>query len=114
VETGVIRFHSDGDFRGQAVVSLNYPGKDDKVVIYGRDGTIVFNPLIENTLVVEKYERQTWVLGKDLPYGKLVFRYDEGNNLRSTIEYFSKVLQGKAESNVETAVEITRILEDLQ
>jgi len=113
VETGVISFKKGG-VSGQIVVSLNYPGKETKIVIYGEKGTIVYSPLSQPSLQVESYERVKWTLGSKLPRQHKEFSIDEANNLRYAIEHFSLALQGKAEGNVDRAITITRILETLE
>lgn len=113
VETGVISFKK-GDVSGQIVVSLNYPGKETRVIIYGERGTIIYNPVAQPSLHFEKYERLKWTVGSKLPREHVEFRIDEANNLRYAIEHFYQALQGKAESNIDRAVAITRILETLE
>ena len=114
VETGVISFNKKGDVPGQIVVSLNYPGKETRIIIYGERGTIIYNPVSQPSLQVEKYERLRWTVASELPREHADFRIDEANNLRYAIEHFHKALVGKAESNVDRAVAITRILETLE
>lgn len=113
VETGVISFKK-GDVSGQIVVSLNYPGKETRIVIYGEKGTIIYNPLSQPSLQVESYERLKWTVDSKLPREHKEFCIDEANNLRYAIEYLSQALQGEAEGNVDSAIAITRILEALE
>lgn len=113
VETGVISFMND-TILGQIVVSLNYPGKETRVMIYGENGTIIFNPECQPSLQVEKYEKIRWTIASKLPRSSMNFHIDETNNLRYAMEYFHKALMGKAESNIDRAVTITKILEMLE
>jgi predicted dehydrogenase len=113
VETGVISFKK-GDVSGQIVVSLNYPGKETRMTIYGERGSLIYNPVSQPSLRVEKYTRLKWMVASKLPRERVDFCIDEANNLRYAIEHFHKVLVGKAESNVDRAVVITRILETLE
>jgi predicted dehydrogenase len=113
VETGVISFRK-GEVSGQIVVSLNYPGKETRVIIYGERGTIIYDPVSQPSLQVEKYERLKWTVGDKLPKEHMEFRIDEANNLRYAIDYFAKVLQRKAAGNIDRAVAITKILETLE
>ena len=113
VETGVISF-KNADVSGQIVVSLNYPGKETRIIIYGERGTIIYNPVSQPSLQIEKYERIKWTVDSKLPRQHTEFRIDEANNLRYAIEHFSQALQGKAEGNIDRAVEITKILEMLE
>ncbi len=111
-ETGVILFHNE-NISGQIVVSLNYPGKETKVTLYGEDGTIFYNPLktADPSLRVDCYERLKWKDASELPQSHKWWCIDEGNNLQYAIEYLALALEGKEKSNVGTAIEITRILE---
>ena len=113
VETGVISFQKGG-LSGQIVVSLNYPGKETRIIIYGERGTIIYDPVSQPSLQVEKYERLEWIVGSELPREHEEFRIDETNNLRYAIEHFARVLRGEAEGNVDRAIAITRILEFLE
>ncbi len=113
VETGVISFYKPG-MSGQIVVSLNYPGKETRIIIYGELGTIVYDPMSQPPLKIEKYERLKWTVASKLPREDREFRFDENNNLRYAVEYFADAVEGKTESNIDRAVEITRILEYLQ
>lgn len=113
VETGAISFKG-GDVSGQIVVSLNYPGKETRIIIYGEKGTIIYNPESQPSLQVEKYERVKWTVASKLPREHRDFYIDEANNLRYAIEYFSEALEGRAEDNLARAVAITRVLEMLE
>jgi len=112
VESGVINIGGSG-VRGQVMLSLNYPSKTVEVVLYGSKGTIAYNPNKATPLVCRIYTRQTWVDGADLPGEIVTLQYDEANNLRYVIRYFHDVLNGSAETNLDTAVKITEILEEL-
>jgi len=113
VETGVISFNN-GEVSGQIVVSLNYPGRETTVIVYGDKGTIIYNPVSQPSLQVEGYERVKWTVGSKLPREHKEFSIAEANNLRYAIEYFSQALQGEVEGNVDRAIAITRILEALE
>ncbi|MBI2852970.1 MAG: Gfo/Idh/MocA family oxidoreductase [Chloroflexi bacterium] len=113
VETGVISFGKPG-FEGQIVVSLNYPGKDTSVVIYGENGTIIYDPVNQPALRLDKYQRMKWTIADKLPREHKEFCIDENNNLRYAIEYFYEALSGRAKSNAGLATEITTVLQMLQ
>ena len=113
VETGVISFELNRT-SGQIVVSLNYPGKETKVTIYGENGTITYNPVSPPALQMEKYERVPWTVASELPRVHNDYSFDEAHNLRYAVTYFQDVIEGKAKSNADRAVEITRILQALQ
>ncbi len=113
VETGVISLKK-GEVSGQIVVSLNYPGKETRIIIYVEKGTIIYNPESQPSLQVEKYERLKWTVASKLPREHMDFYIDEANNLRYAIEHFFEALEGRAEDNIDRAVAITRILEMLE
>lgn len=113
VEAGVISF-GGGGVVGQLNVSLNYPGKETRIVIYGDRGTLVYNPMIQPSLWIETYEKVPWVIGSKLPKNRQDYEIDEADNLRYAIEYFGKVIRDEAESNIERAVQITKTIEGLQ
>ena len=113
VETGIISFKKGG-VSGQIVVSLNYPGKETIVIIYGEKGTIIYNPVSQPSLQMESYKRVKWTVGSKLPREHTEFSIDEANNLCYAIEYFSQALKGEAEGNVDRAIAITRILETFE
>jgi len=112
VETGLITFQK-GDMSGQIVVSLNYPGKETKMIIYGERGTIIYDPFSQPSLYMEKYERLKWTVASKLPRERVDFCIDESNNLRYAMEYFRKALMGKADDNTNRAIAVTRVLETL-
>ncbi len=112
VETGIIMF--DGKIHGQIIISLNYVSKDVNIILYGEYGTIIYNPLIQPVLQVTTYKRLKWTIYDKLPKKTETLARDEGNNLQYSIESFYSILKGEEKSNIETAVEITRILEKIQ
>ena len=112
VETGVIHFQN-GRVSGQIAISLNYSGKETRVIIYGEKGTIIYDAVSQPSLFLGRYERQKWVVASELPTDQMMFRFDEANNLRYAVEYFHQALKGEAGGNIDRAVAITRILEGL-
>jgi len=113
IETGAISFRNK-NISGQIVVSLNYPGKETRVIIYGETGTIIYNPVLQPTLQEEKYERLRWTVADELPRKHREFCIDESNNLHYAVEQFHEALEGRTEGNAERAISITKILEGLQ
>ena len=110
VETGVIHFFNN-ELSGQINISLNYPGKETKVIFYGETGTIIYSPTTHSTLQIINYQRPKWTV--DIPLHLQRFHIDETNNLKYAIQGFIDGIEGKIESNIDTAVEITQILENL-
>lgn len=110
IETGVIVFENS-DFAGHIVVSLNYPSKETKIILYGEEGSIIYDPLSNYPLEITRYERLKWTVADKLPKDVNRMSMDESNNLKYAIEYFYDCIQGKAESNIRRASLITRIIE---
>lgn len=110
IETGMILFKNK-TIKGRISVSTNYIEKETKVVIYGSKGTIIYDPLAKESLRVGWYKKTTGLLAKDLLVKTKTYSYDEINNLRYTFEYFYQALKGKAETNINLAITITKILE---
>lgn len=115
IETGIIEFNSTGaelNIHGQITVSLNCPFKETRVILYGEKGSIIYNPLAcPKPLQLTTYKRIRWIVQDDLPQRTESYVGDEKNNLQYAIETFYNALLGKKESNIETAVKITQILE---
>jgi predicted dehydrogenase len=118
IETGTIEFDSirtELNIHGQITVSLNCPFKEIIVILYGEYGTIVYNPLAyPKPLQLTTYKRIKWTTQDDIPQKVESYIGDEKNNLKYAIETFYDVLSGNKESNLETAVEVSRILEMIQ
>jgi len=112
VETGAI-FFSGGGVRGRIGIGLNYPGKYTKVVVYGTGGTITYEPLAEKNLRIVRYQKIPGALPDELVEDAAEYNYDETNNIARALGYFHSLVGGRAESNVNTAIDITRILEGL-
>jgi len=113
VETGAISFRN-GEITGQIVVSLNYPGKETKILIYGSEGTIVYDPLSHPSLIVETYERIPWTVMEKLPRNRQEFDIDESNNLLYAIQEFEKMITSRDGGNGDRAIAVTEILEELE
>jgi len=112
IESGVINFNGDG-FAGQISVSLNYPGKDVQVVLYGEKGTITYNPSAAPSLKVVCYDRLRWTVADKIPRDVVEFNIDESHNLRNTVEYFWDVLCGVKDDNLDRSVKVTQRLNQL-
>jgi len=118
IETGIINFHSlkgSKKLNGQIVASLNYPHKKLEIILYGETGTITYNPYSQPIpLHAMKYKRLKWTTSDKIPQKADMYISDESSNLRYTLETFHNVLTNRKESNLATAITITKILEDIQ
>lgn len=112
VETGVIFFENE-EVAGQILVSLNYPGKETRVILYGEEGSIIYDPLAEYQLNLTMYERLRWTVADKLHKEIEMLQIDESNNIKYSLENFCDCIEGRSESNIERAISITRIIEEL-
>ncbi len=110
-ETGMILFQNKS-VKGRISISTNYPEKETKVIIYGTKGTIIYEPQAKKSLRIGWYKKTEGLLGKDLLTKVKAYSYDETNNLKHAVEYFYQVLKSRAKTNIDRAIEITRILEE--
>ena len=112
--TGSILFENiKEDFKGKIDVSLNFPGKEMLINLYGDKGTLKYNPLADKSLELTLYNKKMGALPSGLiEYFTTFGKYDEYNNLKFSIQYFSDLIYGYELSNIEVAVKITDILEN--
>ncbi|RLC39553.1 MAG: hypothetical protein DRH33_02535 [Candidatus Nealsonbacteria bacterium] len=111
-ETGVILFRNK-KISGKMTVSLNYPEKEMKTIIYGEKGTLVYTTLSQPSLEFTCYKKTEGVLGDKLITKEKAYSIDEKNNLKLAVEYFYKALRKQVKSNIDRAVLVTKILENL-
>jgi len=112
VETGMILF-SGKNIKGKMTVSLNYPEKEMKAIIYGQKGTLIYSSMEKPSLRLICYKKREGILGDKLITKQKNYDIDEKNNLKFAVEYFYKMLKGKAESNINKAVQVTKILKKI-
>lgn len=110
VETGSLYFNNE-NLSGQIIISLNHPYKETEVVFYGDGWNCVYNPGKPSPLILNRYSRPHW--DADIPVIRSYHETDECNNLSHALAYFAKCIKGEAPDNADTAVEITRILEEI-
>jgi len=112
VETGTILFNNK-KIAGKLTVSLNYPEKEMRIIIYGAKGTLTYSSMLEPSLRVICYKKTEGVLGDKLIIKDKSYLIDEKNNLKYAVDYFYRVLQNQTEDNIDRAVLVTEILEKL-
>lgn len=110
-ETGTILF--DGNVKGSLTVSLNYPEKRMKVILYGEKGTIVYSSMEEPSLRVIYYRKDRGIIGDKLITKTRKYHINEKDNLRFAIEHFYKALKNKEKSNISRALVVTNVLEKI-
>lgn len=100
---GTLLFKNE-QLSGKAVVSLNSRLRETKVIVKGDKGRLVYDsnsqyPLtifLEDGTIARKYS------------------FNEKDNLRYVIEAFHKMLHGFEKSNVDRAILVTKVLENLE
>jgi len=111
-ETGIILFKNK-NVSGKITVSLNYPEKEMKTIIYGEKGTLIYSSMSEPSLKFACYKKTKGVFGNKLITKEKSYFIDEKNNLKYAVEYFYKVLQKQTEDNIHRAVLVTQALDGL-
>lgn len=108
--TGTIEFE-----KGRIETSVNYTGKESNTVFYFDNATVIYNPLLlfENSLSVTEYNNKYKAVPPELIDRETYLGFDEGNNLKLAVKYFYNVINGKNKSNIDTAIKITQILENI-
>jgi len=109
-ESGVIFF--DGPVKGTISVSLNYPLKDVKAIIYCEKGTIRYDPNASTPLHIISYSKPDWVVANKIPQKDLGLNYDESHNIHLALLNFQRCILGGKKCNIDLAVEVTSILEN--
>jgi hypothetical protein len=90
-------------------VSLNYPGKVMTITFYGSKGTLKHDVMDALTLTTYSKKRRAHPVELTESVGR--YEFDELNNLRFSVEYFRRLLAGEVESNLDTAIKVTKVLE---
>jgi hypothetical protein len=103
--TGSILFDN-----GRIDVSTNFSGKEMLINFYGIYGSIKYRP-IKDKLEITLYDKKYGLLPNELIKKELIIKFDESNNLRYAIKYFKDLINNKVESNIESAIKMTKILE---
>jgi predicted dehydrogenase len=111
-ETGQI-FFKKPNLKGQIFLSLNFPGKQSQVTVYGKKGTLVYDAVNQPSLKATWYQKKPAALAPNLISREKAWSIDEKNNLAHAVAYFYRVLKGKEKTNLEMAIKVTEILENL-
>jgi len=96
--------------QGRIDVSLNFPGKEMYMNIYGDYWAIKYTPLTTPSVLFTRYNKNFKQLPGDLIEYEESFSYDESNNLKYAMKYFYDLVHSNAESNATTAANITKLL----
>lgn len=114
VTGGIISFCSqEGTFSGFTNVTSHCPRREKKVILYGERGTIIYNPDIEETIECVIYNRSKALQANQLIENRDTFHFDEGHNLKNALISFEELIEKGGEDNLDTSVQITRIIESL-
>jgi hypothetical protein len=72
-----------------------------------------YEPLSDNPLKIILHNKEYKKLPEELiTYTSGTFYSDESNNLRNSMKFFQNLIEGEELSNIDTAIEITKILEE--
>ena len=95
---------------GRIDVSTNFPGKEMLINIYGKNGSIKYRPE-DGTSSITVYNKIHKLLPPDLITNETSLVFDEKNNLKYAVKYFKDLIFNKTNSNIDSAIKITKILE---
>lgn len=107
VTGGLVRFVTHGCI-GYLDVSLHCPTRVRRVGVYGKEGSLVWDAVAEETVELTSYKRA----GK-LERRSKGLKFDEGHNVGLMLEEFVRCCAGKKD-NVELAVAVSSVLEGLR
>ena len=103
-----------GDVRARIDVSMNLPDRKHYIRMYGPGHTIVADfCAAEDAFIDETTYDASKTKNGEVQYSSSLNSYDENNNLRYAMQYFSDLMDGKVMSNMGMATFITQVLEDL-
>ncbi len=97
--SGLITFHyrwNSPGLVGRISININQPKKETKLAIYGTEGKIVYEPESGSLKIRDK-----------------IYTFDEKNNLGLAVDYFYEALRGRVTSNIDRAILVTEVLENL-
>jgi len=108
--TGTINFE-----KGRIETSVNYTGKEASATFYFKNATIIYNPTLapDEVLKITEYNNIYKAVPPQLIDNETFTNIDESNNLKYAIEYFYDLMNGTVEGNIDTAIKVTRILENI-
>lgn len=104
VESVSISWSSGIGAKGSIALSMNYPARQTEVILYGTEGTIMYNPYGKDW---------TLRLYKRANNNTIDIYTDESNNVRHALATFAVVLLCDYPSNVDTTIKITKIIEGI-
>jgi predicted dehydrogenase len=97
---------------GKIDVSLVSPIREFHVDIYGSNGMARYDVLNSPSIPIIQYDKKYRTLDTDLERKISTYHYDESNNVNYVLQKFKSLLEGQNTSNIDTAIKITRILEN--
>ena len=91
-------------------INLNSPIRNKRVVFFGSQGTIYFEPLENKTIKVFKYNKKE---GKKYIYLSKTYSFNENDNVKKSHDAFFKVINKLQKSNINESVQINKIINKL-
>lgn len=115
VESGTVFFVGKRrPVNGLITLSLNHPEKERRVVVYGERGTLIYDMLAAAPLCLVPYSVAPGKTTLPRDICKQEFTgFSEDNNLAFAAEYFYALLGNLKPSNVEDAILISQVLEEI-
>lgn len=100
---------------GRINVSLNHPAKERRIAVYGSRGTLLYDGINKPHLQFMGYEVQrekSW-WPQSIEHGRYP-DFSENELLAEAVNYFYLLLNGRISSNIDDAVLITSVVENLK
>lgn len=112
-EKGILMFrHSESALSGEILLSVIHPEKERKIVVNGCNGMIFYDMLGDPSLKLVNFGVERRATLQPVGVQEQEFRkFNENNNLALAVDRFYRTILGIAQSNVDDAIRITKVLE---
>jgi predicted dehydrogenase len=114
VTAAMINFQDKNKVRGYIEINLHSPWREKKLVIYGRKGTVIYNPLEKEAVKFTLYNSDNAGMAKDIAEKAEAFVFDESHNIKYALENFYEVILKRKKPNLTKALLINQILDNLR
>jgi len=101
----------NNNLKAKIDVSLDYYVKEFYMNFYYDNAFVKYEPSNPYPFSLIKYNKIKKALPDEMICEKEFISIDESNNIRHSLEYFKDLIENITESNVDTAIKITKILE---
>jgi len=109
--TGAVVLFESQEFNclGHINITMHSPVREKKLIVFGENGTIIYDPSQADTLIITKYER-TPLLKEGHLTEQETFHFEEGHNLLGALREFYDVVQNDRSDNLKRSIEVTTVL----